>query len=120
MAAIAAWSQRKCGQIPGTRQLGREHLPGSPAQRAPHMLAVGPPTSLIDPFQAGCRVMAAASPAMERELRDLTRRPWCSASEQNEQPPAQPRCEVMLNRIISSAGTGLRYDGCAARENGSA
>ncbi len=105
---MADWSHWKLGQTDGVRQLARRQRAGSERQRAPHMLAVGPPTSLIEPFQSGWRVMSAASARMEPALRDRTRRVWCRASAQNEQPPAQPRCEVMLKRIISSAGIGCR------------
>jgi hypothetical protein len=35
--------------------------------------------------------------------------------EQNVQPAKQPRMIVTEDRIISSAGTGAAYDGCAVR-----
>jgi hypothetical protein len=57
---------------------------------------------------------------MESALRERIRRPWWSASEQNEQPPAHPRCVVTLNCTISTAGIGSRYDGCGWRVNGKA
>ncbi len=101
-------------------QLARRQRAGSSMQRAFHILALGPPTSLMEPLKRSMSFRRRASSSTESRLREAMRRPWCRASEQNEQPPPHPRWVVMLVRIISSAGTGSRWDGCARRAKGSA
>ena len=101
-------------------QLARRHTEGSAAQRACHMLALGPPISEIDPEKPSRSAKRLTSSKMEASERDAMHRPWCSASVQKEQPPPQPLCDVMLVAIMLSAGIVSLYEGWDFRVNGKA
>jgi hypothetical protein len=56
-------------------QLSLRQRAGSAAHAACHMLALGPPTSLMVPFQSARRVMARTSSMTDLRLRDAMRLP---------------------------------------------
>src|SRR5678816_3429228 len=70
-----------------------------------YMFAVGPPRSLMMPWNPGVwSRIRSISARIERSERLCMMRPSCSVIEQKLQPPKQPRRIVTENLIISYAG----------------
>src|SRR5712692_1481786 len=87
-------------------------------QRISYMLAVGPPMSLTTPANSGSAAILRTSGSTDSCERDWMILPWCAVIEQKVQPPKQPRMMVTESLIISKAGTGSAYEGCARRVYG--
>src|SRR5207237_5610667 len=84
-------------------------------QRIWYMLAVGPPTSLMTPWNSGSAAILRTSFSTDSCERDWMMRPWWAVIEQKVQPPKQPRMSVTECLIISWAGIGSVYEGCGRR-----
>src|ERR1041384_2690493 len=86
-----------------------------------YMLAVGPPRSLITPWNPGVASrIRAISARIDASDRLWITRPSCSVIEQKLHAPKQPRRIVTENLIISYAGILLAWwRGCGTRANGS-
>src|SRR5689334_11467353 len=85
-----------------------------------YMFAVGPPRSLITPWNPGVSRIRSISARIDASLRLWITRPSCSVIEQKLQPPKQPRRIVTENLIISYAGIlAAWWRGCGTRANGS-
>src|SRR5256714_8095822 len=87
-------------------------------QRIWYMFAVGPPTSLMTPWNSGSAAILRTSLSTDSCERDWMMRPWWAVIEQNVQPPKQPRMIVTESLIISYAVFCLKKKECDRRLEG--